>query len=141
MAVRLTFNTLLPMLYLSFCSIYLFHIIPSPCLSSRPFTGPQHIHKVIMAKLTDIHNKTNIYEWKQYGIIFYVYICHFISDPLVESLPIAQETGVQSQVVIPKTQKMVLDATLLNIQHYRVHIKGKVEQSREKSNALHYTLV
>ena len=33
--------------------------------------------------------------------------------------------------VIPKTQKMVLDASLLNIQHYKVWIKGKVEQSRE----------
>ena len=32
--------------------------------------------------------------------------------------------------VIPKTQKMVLDASSLNTQHYKV-IKGKVEQSRE----------
>ena len=38
--------------------------------------------------------------------------------------------------VIPKTQKMVLDAALLNIQHYKVCIKGKVEQSREKSSTL-----
>ena len=29
--------------------------------------------------------------------------------------------------VIPKTQKMVLDASLLNTQHYKVRIKGKVE--------------
>ena len=29
--------------------------------------------------------------------------------------------------VIPKTQKMVLDATLLNTQHYKVRIKGNVE--------------
>ena len=33
--------------------------------------------------------------------------------------------------VIPKTQKMVLDASLLNTQHYKVRIKGKVEQSWE----------
>ena len=33
--------------------------------------------------------------------------------------------------VIPKTQKMVLDATLLNTQYYKVRIKDKVEQSRE----------
>ena len=33
--------------------------------------------------------------------------------------------------VIPKTQKMVLDASLLNTRHYKVRIKGKVEQSRE----------
>ena len=43
--------------------------------------------------------------------------------------------------VIPKTQKMVLDAALLNTQHYKVRIKGKVEQSREWSSALPYTLV
>ena len=43
--------------------------------------------------------------------------------------------------VIPKTQKMVPDATLLNTQHYKVRIKGKVGQSRENSSALPYTLV
>ena len=43
--------------------------------------------------------------------------------------------------VIPKTLKMVLDVSLLNTQHYKVRIKGKVEQSRERSSALPYTLV
>ena len=43
--------------------------------------------------------------------------------------------------VIPNTQKMVLDAALLNTQHYKVGIKGKVEQSRERSNILPYTSV
>ena len=43
--------------------------------------------------------------------------------------------------VIPKTQKMVLDAALLNTQHCNVVIKGKVEQSREWSSAFPYTLV
>ena len=43
--------------------------------------------------------------------------------------------------VIPKTQKMVHDATLLNTQQYKVRIKVKVEQSRERSSALPYTLV
>ena len=31
--------------------------------------------------------------------------------------------------VIPKTQKMVLDATLLNTQHFKVSIKHKVDKS------------
>ena len=31
--------------------------------------------------------------------------------------------------VIPKTQKMVLDAALLSTQHYEVRCKGKVVQS------------
>ena len=43
--------------------------------------------------------------------------------------------------VIPKTLKMVLDAALLNTQHYKVRIKGKVEQYREWNSALPYTSV
>ena len=43
--------------------------------------------------------------------------------------------------VIPKTQKMVLDASLPNTQHYKVWIKDKVEKSRERSSALPYTFV
>ena len=42
-------------------------------------------------------------------------------------------------MVIPKTQKMVLDVAKLNTQHYKVRIKDKVEQSMEKSSALPYT--
>ena len=47
---------------------------------------------------------------------------------------VANGSGDQGSVlgrVIPKTQKMVLDVTLLNIQHYKVKIKIKVEQSSE----------
>ncbi len=43
--------------------------------------------------------------------------------------------------VIPKTQKMVLDTSLLNTQQYKVGIKGEEEQSRERSIALPYTSV
>ena len=43
--------------------------------------------------------------------------------------------------VIPKTQKMVLDASLLNTQHNKVQIKGKVGHSWERSSALPNTLV
>ena len=42
----------------------------------------------------------------------------------------ANGSGDQGSIlgqVIPKTQKMVLDATLLNTQHYNVRIKGKEE--------------
>ena len=41
--------------------------------------------------------------------------------------------------VISEIQKMVLDATLLNTQYYKVLIKGKVEQSRERSSTLSHT--
>ena len=44
--------------------------------------------------------------------------------------------------VIPKTFKMVLDTSLLKTKQYEVRIKGKVEQSREKSSApLHLGIV
>ena len=43
--------------------------------------------------------------------------------------------------VILKIQKMVLDAALLSTQLYKVKIKGKAEQSRERSSALPYTSV
>ena len=43
--------------------------------------------------------------------------------------------------VIPKTQKMVLDISLLNTQHYKVRIKDKMEQSKKRSNTLPYTSV
>ena len=43
--------------------------------------------------------------------------------------------------VISKTQKMELDADLLNTQHYKLGIKGKVEQSREWSSTFPYTSV
>ena len=35
-----------------------------------------------------------------------------------------------------KDSKIVLDGALLNTQHYKVRIKGKVEQSREWSSAI-----
>ena len=55
----------------------------------------------------------------------------------------AWETWVQSQVKSYQRlkKKMVLNASLLNSQHYKVQIKGKVEQSRERSSAFPYTLV
>ena len=44
--------------------------------------------------------------------------------------------------VIPKTLNMVLDISLLNTQQYKVRIKSKVKQSRERSSApLHLGVV
>ena len=39
---------------------------------------------------------------------------------------------------MPKTQKMVLDAAFLNMQHYKVRMKGKVKLSKERSCTLSY---
>ena len=51
------------------------------------------------------------------------------------------DQGLISGRVIAKTQKMILDTALLNTQHYKVRIKGKVEQSKKSSCALPYTSV
>ena len=48
-------------------------------------------------------------------------------SPLFSSVP--GDRGSIPDRVIQKTQKMVLDATLLSTQHYKVRVKGKVEQS------------
>ena len=71
-----------------------------------------------------------------------------------EYYPSNRATGIMSKVLanvhwdqgsIPrrvklKTQKMALDSALLNTQHCKVWIKGKVEQSREWSNVFSQTL-
>ena len=51
----------------------------------------------------------------------------------------ARRPGFNSRSSHTKDSKMVLDASLLNSQHYQVWIKGKVEQSMERSRP--YNLV
>ena len=51
------------------------------------------------------------------------------------------DLGSISGRVITKTLKMVLNTSLLNTQQYKVRIKGKVEQSRERGSALPKTSV
>ena len=77
---------------------------------------------------------------KEYSLT-YKFMRSFVS---LMSRVFANGLGDQDSVpgrVIPKTQKMVLDAILLNTQYYKVCIKGKVEQSMEWSSALPDTLV
>ena len=45
-----------------------------------------------------------------------------------------EERGSIPGRVIPKTYKMVIDAALFNIRHYKVRIKSKVERFREWTN-------
>ena len=70
-------------------------------------------------------NAVNILEFKN---VFWLYIL------IVGVRVFANGPGDLGSIpgrVIPKTQKIVPDASLLNTQHYKVRIKGKVEQSRE----------
>ena len=52
-----------------------------------------------------------------------------------------EDLGSIPSRVIPKTFKMVLDTSLFKNQQYKVRIKGKVEQSWERSSTLPYTSV
>ena len=66
---------------------------------------------------------------------FYYFLLN-INRQLAERLecsPMARKTEVQSPGrVTPKTQKLVLNAALFYTQHYKVWIKGKVEESSIK---------
>ena len=69
-------------------------------------------------------------------IYIYVYICIYICMYIYGLLCRVFNNGLGNRGsilgrVIPKTQKMVLDTSLLNTQHYKVRIKGKIEPSRE----------
>ena len=62
----------------------------------------------------------------------------------ISSRVLANGPGDQGSIpgrVIPKTQKMVFDATLFSTQHYKLRIESKAEQSREWSSAFSYTTV
>ena len=77
-------------------------------------------------------------------LYIYTYIYIYISNIGIIVRVFAKGLGDLGSIpgrVIPKAQKMVLGATLLNTQHYEVRIKDKVEQSRERSSALPYTFV
>ena len=84
-------------------------------------------------------------------IIYTIYLCIFFSiknsylkftkDYLECSPNGPGDLGSIPGRVIPKTLKMVHDTSLINTQQNNVLIEGKVEQSKEKSRSLPYTLV
>ena len=73
-----------------------------------------------------------IYIYIYIYIILYIYI--YIYQPICLVSKVFAN-GLENQYsiqVIPKNQKIVLDSSLLNTQHYKVCIKGKVKQSRKR---------
>ena len=89
---------------------------------------------------------SNFYDDNHYttGISSYDYNQAFTNEFDLMSRVFANGLGDQGLIlghVIPKTQKMVLDAALLYTQHYKLRIKSKVEQSKKWSTSLPYTSV
>ena len=89
------------------------------------------IQKSVLKQLTSLgHSQTQILELKK-----------ITSDIGMMVRVFANGLGDRGSIpgqVIPKTKK---NASLLNTQQYKVGLKGKVEQSKERSSALPYTLV
>ena len=69
-------------------------------------------------------------------VIMYIYVtvC-IIYKYIVLGRVFTNGLGDQGSIpgrVMPKTQKIVLGISLFNTQHYKVHIKSKMEQSKEE---------
>ena len=69
----------------------------------------------------------------------YIYMYIYLVGRVFANGPV--DRGSIQGWVIPKTPKRYVMASLLNTPYYKVRIKGKVEQSREKNSAFSYTLV
>ena len=69
----------------------------------------------------------------------YVYIYNRLIGLVSSVCQWSWKLGFSPKLCHNKDFKMVLDTSLLNTHQYKVHIKGKVEQSREKSGTLPYT--
>ena len=94
-------------------------------------------------RVRDIRAASTIWWWWWWWWYIYIYIYTNRLIGLVGRV-FANGPGDWGSIpcrVIPKTLKMVLDTSLLNTQQYKVTIKGKVDQFREKSSALPYTSV
>ena len=83
--------------------------------------------------------------WKKMG---YMNISAFNLDYACSNGPVGRvfanglrDMGSILGHVMPKTFKMVLDASLLNTQQYKVRIKGKVEHPEKRVAPLPYTSV
>ena len=66
-----------------------------------------------------------MYTFEVYRLTIYNLVVVFADGP--------GDWGLIPGRVIPKTQKMLLDTSLLKSQHYKVRIKGKKKQYRERS--------
>ena len=89
----------------------------------------------------EIQNITYFKSWSVLlDIKFILYRGRLFLTKWFEFLPMIRETGVQSQIESYKRiKKTTVDTSLLNNQYYKIWMKGKVEQTTERSSALPYT--
>ena len=115
-------------------------------------TGTSHTHQVNENYFNQFFNTHEINEKYSTTLLKHMTLRKIISTSSSIHVPVigimvrvfvnCPETWVQSLVELyQRLKKMVFDTTLLNTPRYKVKIKGKVEQSRERSSALPYSLV
>ena len=99
-----------------------------------PFIISQSINLSLLISINQyiyLHETVHIFISLYLSLSLYIYIYIYIIyywpiDILIRVLinGLGDQSSIPGQVM-PKTQKMVLDAFLLNTQHYKVQIKGK----------------
>ena len=89
----------------------------SPCANEWNLTRLKKMLLTNCSLTNYTHTHTHTYIYIYIHIYIYIYI-YMIYGP-------GNRGSILSRVM-PKTQKMVLDASLLNTHHYKVWIKGKV---------------
>ena len=85
-----------------------------------------------------------MFDWSRNILVIHYYILHFKELIFLVGRVFTNGPGDRGSIpsrVIPKTSKMVLDTSSLKTQQYKVRIKGKVEQFRERCSTLSYTSV
>ena len=101
-----------------------------------------HLHLLARGSWKNGLPQTRLCKWLNWGSLLlfrcplflspHIYKISSISGSLVQWVEcslIVRETGVQSQFEsYQRLKKMILDTFLLNTQHYKVRIKGKVER-------------
>ena len=100
-----------------------------PCMGQiDPFDNYSYCFLRIIFNYLKSYNCVQTNDYYQIEIITWNYIMVrvFTNGPGDQNLILGR--------IIPKTQKMVLDTSLVNTQNYKVRIKAKMKQSRERSS-------
>ena len=62
-------------------------------------------------------------------MLIYIYICIGLEGWIFANVP-EDRDSIPGRVIL-RTQKIILDISILNIQHYKVRISGNVQQYKE----------
>ena len=107
--------------------------------------GPVLDEKILrIARITPPPQSRNITKVSTRNSFEHIKLVLIFNRPIGLLVVFANGSGVRGSIlsrVIPKTQKVVLNTSLHNTQHYEVRVKGNVAQSKEWSSALPYTSV